>query len=105
MKSIILESCQKEVNKFPERVIDDFLDIVDRMEEGINIGPPISKRMQTIGLGVFELRLKGKDGIYRIIYFFKKANAIYFVHGFKKKTQKTPKKNIDLAKKRIRRLI
>ena len=105
MDVVILDNCKKELNKFPESVIDNFLEIAEQMKAGRNIGPPISKRMQTIGLGVFELRLKGKDGIYRIIYFLKKADAIYFIHGFKKKTQKTPKKNVDLARKRIRRLI
>jgi len=104
LKSIILEGCEKEINKFPDHVIDDFLDIVEQMENGLKLAPKISKRMQGIGLGVFELRLKDRNGIYRIIYFLKKAHAIYFIHGFKKKTQKTPKKNIDLARKRIRRI-
>jgi phage-related protein len=65
---------------------------------------PVSKKMDGMGKGVFELRLKDSSGIYRVIYLVKKKDAIYLIHGFKKKTMRTPKKNIDLALKRIKEL-
>ena len=65
---------------------------------------PLSKTMPSIGNNVHELRLRDKSGIYRVFYVIKKKDAIYIVHAFHKKTQKAPKKNIKLVKKRIRRL-
>ncbi|MCY4643884.1 MAG: type II toxin-antitoxin system RelE/ParE family toxin [Bacteriovoracales bacterium] len=105
MKTIILEVCQKELTLFPREVVEDFLDIVSRLNEGLTLNMPLSRAMPSIGRNVHELRLKDKSGIYRVFYFIKKKEAIYIVHAFKKKTQKTPKKSIELVKKRIRRLL
>lgn len=67
---------------------------------------PISRPMPDIGKGVHELRIKKEGGQYRIVYFLKnKAGLIYFIHAFKKKTQATPKKNIELAKKRLKEVL
>lgn len=52
---------------------------------------PLSKRLSSLGPHVYELRLKDKVGIYRVIYFIRKKDAIYMVHAFTKKNQKTPK--------------
>jgi len=53
-----------------------------------------------ISEGIFELRFKGKEGQIRILFFFYYEKQIILVHGFVKKTQKTPKKEINIAKKR-----
>lgn len=75
-----------------------------KLKVGIKLSMPLSKQMLSVGNHVHELRFKDRSGIYRVIYFIKKREAIYMVHAFTKKTQKTPKKNIDLAVKRIKRL-
>lgn len=54
-----------------------------------------------LGKGLYELRLKGEDGAVRVLYFFMKKKKIIFVHSFKKKTRKTPNKELDLAYKRM----
>ncbi|MFH1407354.1 MAG: type II toxin-antitoxin system RelE/ParE family toxin [Candidatus Omnitrophota bacterium] len=51
---------------------------------------------------IFELRLEGKEGAIRILYFFFNGNKIIFTSGFKKKTEKTPKKELKLAFERMR---
>lgn len=104
MKVVVLDVCKKEMTNFPEEILGEFVDAVALLNEGIILNMPLSKAMPSIGKNVHELRLKDKDGIYRIFYVIKKKDAIYAVHAFQKKTQKTPKKNIDLVKKRIRRL-
>lgn len=100
----ILETCKKELKEFPDEILEDFLDAVAKLREGINLSMPLSKKMPSIGPQVAELRFRDRAGIYRVIYFIKKKDAIYMVHAFSKKTQKTPKKDLDLAIKRIRRL-
>lgn len=67
--------------------------------------PTNFKAMPTIGSGVIEIRLKDQSGIYRIIYTAKIGNAVYVLHAFQKKTQKTAKQDIELAKKRHNELL
>lgn len=52
--------------------------------------------------GLYELRIRGKEEL-RILYTFKKQNII-FLHGFRKQTQKTPQKEIEMALKRLKDL-
>lgn len=62
--------------------------------------------MKTIGKSVFELRVKDKSGAYRIVYYtVSSRNEIYLLHAFKKKTQKTAKRNLDLAAKRLKGIL
>ena len=49
--------------------------------------------------GIFEIRAKQSTNISRVLYFFTMGQKIVLTNGFMKKTQKTPKKEIDLAKK------
>ena len=62
------------------------------------------KPMEIVGAGVKEIRIHA-DTVYRVLYVAKFAEAIYVLHGFEKKTQRTPKADIDLASKRYRELL
>lgn len=68
-------------------------------------GPALGKPYTTsIGGGLFEIRAKGKEGIARSLYCMAKGREIVILHSFVKKSQKTPKKELDLAKKRMKEL-
>lgn len=49
--------------------------------------------------GIFEIRVEYGSNIFRVFSFFDKGNLIVLVNGFNKKTQKTPKKELELAEK------
>ena len=49
--------------------------------------------------GIYEIRIEYKSDIYRIFSFFDEGRLIILLHGIQKKTQKTPRKEIDRAKK------
>lgn len=49
--------------------------------------------------GLFEIRVEVGSNIYRVFSFFDKGQLIILVNGFQKKTQKTPKNEIELAEK------
>lgn len=49
--------------------------------------------------GIFEIRVKQSTNISRVLYFFATGKKIVLTNAFIKKTQKTPKKEIELAKK------
>lgn len=67
---------------------------------GNKLGMPHSK---ALGSGLYELRIRGKEEL-RIIYCFLKQKTIYLLHGFNKKTQQIPQKELDTALKRMRNL-
>lgn len=61
------------------------------------------KPMIMVGPGVAEIRIHAENE-YRIIYIAKFEKAVYVLHGFTKKTQRTSKRDIDLATKHYREL-
>lgn len=63
---------------------------------GASIGMPHSRSM---GSGLFELRIRGQFEI-RIFYMFFQNEAIV-LHGYKKQSRKTPKKELEIAKKKM----
>lgn len=66
------------------------------MEEyGNELREPYSKYLED---GIFELRGKVGNNISRVMYFFYVGNRIILTNGFIKKTQKTPRKELELAK-------
>lgn len=67
---------------------------------GNKLGLPHSK---ALGSGLYELRIRGKEEL-RIIYCFTKQKTIYLLHGFKKQTQQTPLKELNIALKRKKSL-
>jgi phage-related protein len=50
---------------------------------------------------IWELREESQTNIYRLLYFFARGRRIVFLHGFQKKSQKTPSKEIQIARKRL----
>ena len=61
--------------------------------------------MNTVGQGVKEIRIRDAAGAFRVIYVAKFADAVYVLHCFQKKSQKTSKTDLDLASKRYRDLL
>lgn len=62
------------------------------------------KPMETVGAGVKEIRIRVEKA-YRVLYVAKFAEAVYVLHAFEKKTQRTAKADIDLANVRYRQLV
>jgi phage-related protein len=60
--------------------------------------------MSTIGAGVREIRIRDAVGAYRVIYVAAFADAIHVLHAFEKKTQKTARRDLELAAARLRQL-
>ena len=73
---------------------------LDYVQHGLM--PDDWKPMSSIGAGVKEIRVRNQFGAYRSIYVAKKQSGVYVLHIFEKKSQKTPKKDLDLAKTRLK---
>jgi len=61
--------------------------------------------MSTIGAGVREIRIREADGAFRVIFVAKFEAAIYVLHCFQKKTQRTGREDIALATRRYKDLL
>lgn len=71
--------------------------VLDLLENnGPLTGLPYSEHLEN---GIFEIRAKQGTNITRVLYFFSVGRKIILTNGFVKKTQKTPRREIDLAKK------
>jgi len=55
-----------------------------------------------MGAGLFELRLKAAEGIARVLYCTLSNRGIVMLHQFVKKSEKTPRKALDIARRRMR---
>ena len=63
-----------------------------------DLGPQLRyPHTEHLGEGLFELRFKGTEGQIRVLFFFFYGKRIIFTHGFLKKTQKAPRKEIEIA--------
>jgi phage-related protein len=60
--------------------------------------------MPTVGKGVEEIRVSEASGAWRVIYVARRADAVYVLHAFQKKTQATAKKDLEIARRRFREL-
>jgi phage-related protein len=58
--------------------------------------------MVTVGRGVRELRARDRSGQYRAIYVVRKREGIFILHAFQKKSRQTSKRDIEIARKRLR---
>lgn len=75
------------------------------LQKGGILGEPQSKPLKILSKGAFELRIRDRYGIYRIIYILILKDKIIIPHCFKKKTQKIPEKEIDISKRRLKEML
>ncbi len=75
------------------------------MQHGASLGMPLSRPMPSVAAGVQELRVKDAAGIYRAFYLAKLSRGVLVFHAFEKRSQKTPKHEIELGQKRLREVL
>jgi len=84
----------------PAGLLARFVRHAERMEEyGPDLGMPHTRAM---GGGLFELRLNAREGIARVFYCAIIDRRIVMLHHFVKKSQKTPRKELDTARRRLK---
>ncbi len=89
------EALQEEIFNFPPGIQARYIHLTDRMcVYGANLGMPHTRAMKD---GLFELRLKSKEGIGRVFYCTLVKKRIVMLHSFIKKTDKTPRKELKTA--------
>lgn len=104
MKPVVfLGDSLDRLRAFPERPRRDAGFQLDRVQRGLD--PDDWKPMATIGPGVREIRARDASGAYRVVYVATFAEAVYVLHAFRKKTQRTSARDLALARARLREFI
>jgi phage-related protein len=96
-------SALSDLRDFPLMARRDAGHQLDQVQQGFE--PDDWKPMNTVGQGVREIRIRDESGVFRVIYVAKFSDAVYVLHCFQKKSQKTSQLDIDLATKRYRDLV
>ena len=94
------DEVEDQILSLPDALAARYVVLTRRMTAiGANLGPP---HTDSFGEGLFELRLKGAEGIARVFFCTLMGRKIMMLHSFVKKTQKTPPREIEVARKRMK---
>lgn len=94
------ESVQDEILAWPDGIQAGFTRIAEQMmEHGPNLGMPYTR---AFGDGLFEIRAKGREGIGRAFFCMLVGRRVVILHGFIKKTEQTPAKELRTARQRLK---
>lgn len=94
------ESVAEDILALPDTLAARYVVLTRRiLAVGPNLGPP---HTDAFGDGLFELRLKGQEGIARVFFCSLVGRRVMMLHTFIKKTQKTPQREIEIARKRMK---
>jgi phage-related protein len=96
-------SALEDLRAFPQAARREAGYQLDQVQRGRE--PDDWKPMNAVGQGVKEIRLRDAAGAFRVLYVAKFAEAVYVLHCFQKKAQKTRKADLDLAGQRYRDLL
>ncbi|MEN8254498.1 MAG: type II toxin-antitoxin system RelE/ParE family toxin [Verrucomicrobiota bacterium] len=77
----------------PEAVQAEYIKLVEQLEQDGRLVEPYGKKLDK---GLFEMRIR-RGGQVRILYFYQEKEYVVGVHGFVKKTQKTPQRELKQA--------
>ena len=94
------EEVRLAIAALPVGIRASYARLTELLEEfGLNLRLPYSRAM---GNGLFELRPRGREGSARVFYCTKIGKKVIILHSFVKKTNKTPKRELEIARKRQR---
>jgi phage-related protein len=96
------ESVQEQILDLPDTLAARYIVLTRRMVAiGPNLGEPHTK---AFGDGLFELRLKGAEGIARVFFCTQIGKRIVILHSFIKKSDRTPQRELDVAHTRLKEI-
>jgi phage-related protein len=94
------ESVRQDIEAWPLGIRAVYARITERMQMfGPHLGMPLTRAM---GEGLAEIRAKGQEGIGRAFFYTGVSQEIMILHAFLKKTQQTPRKELVIARKRLK---
>lgn len=104
-KAFFHPRARETFREFPVAVQKELGDAILDLQYGAVLGMPLCRAMPTVAAGAYELRVRDRSGSYRAFYLIKTSTGVLVFHAFEKRTQKTPKHEIDIARKRLREML
>lgn len=96
------EAVAEAIFALPDTLAARYVVLTRRIQAvGPNLGSP---HTEAFGDGLFELRLKGQEGIARVFFCALIGRRVMMLHAFVKKTQKTPTRELEIARKRMKEI-
>ena len=100
-----IKAARKDFEEFPDDVQEDMLNALTIAAEGGKSDN--AKPFKGIDGGVFEIAIRYRGDVFRVIYAVKIGEFIWVIHAFQKKSKKgikTPQEEVDLVRERLKRL-
>jgi phage-related protein len=88
---------------FPDSIRADLGFSLWQLQQG-EIPASSTRRMESVGSGVWELKEQDERKWYRVIYLARIDNVIYVLHCFEKQSRKTDRRDLETAKERLARV-
>jgi phage-related protein len=93
------------IRSFPKSVRRELGQAILDLQLGTQPGMPLCRPMPSVAPGAAELRVRDSSGSYRAFFTLKWRGGVLIFHAFEKRTAKTPKREIDVAIRRLREMM
>ena len=93
-----------ELSAFPQAVKGVFGYSLRRLQKGL-LPDCDARRMESVGKGVWELKTADERTWYRVIYLTRIGDALYVLHAFEKSSRKTDRRDLEIAKSRLKSVL
>jgi len=91
------------ITGFPDSIRADLGFSLWQLQQG-EVPASVTRRMESVGSGVWELKEQDNRKWYRVIYLSRIGNVIYILHCFEKQSRKTDRRDLETAKERLARV-
>ena len=92
------------LSAFPQEVKSVFGYSLRRLQKGL-LPDCDARRMESVGKGVWELKTADERTWYRVIYLTRIGDDLYVLHSFEKSSRKTDRRDLEIAKSRLRSIL
>jgi phage-related protein len=92
------------LSAFPQEIKSVFGYSLRRLQKGL-LPDCDARRMESIGRGVWELKAADERAWYRLIYLTRIGNSLYVLHAFEKDSRKTDRRDLEIAKSRLKSVL
>jgi phage-related protein len=103
--AIFHPSARATIRLFPEDVRKEIGKAIFDLQRGGILTMPLSRSMNSVAPGAAELRVRERSGSFRVLYYTRSSRGILVFHAFLKKSQATPKHEVELGKRRLKELL
>jgi phage-related protein len=103
--AIFHPAAKAAIRQFPKEVRRELGKAIFDLQRGESLAMPVSRPMPSVAAGAAELRIRDGTGIYRAFYYVRSPRGVLVFHAFAKKSQKTPRHELVLGKRRLKELL